>query len=125
MSIMASSDYDSDRIDMNCEKAQTLLDNIMKVMRLPNPALFQIMMKMDEDDSLASMISDFTAKDKFEKKVNEKLGKAINSIWQEKLIKENLKDRLDKHYRPENCDSLVVPTKGKRILNYKKFKPLT
>ena len=62
----------------------------------------------EEDDPLDTLIDDFKLEDKCQGKISQKLADAVNSVWTQKLSKEKMKERLEKHYRPENCESLIV-----------------
>ena len=51
---------------------------------------------MDEGEKTAPNISD-------------QLAKIINSRWLNKLNDESLREKLDAHLRPANCDRLITP----------------
>jgi hypothetical protein len=42
-------------------------------------------------------------------KIAEQLAKIINSRWLNKLSDESLREKLDTHLRPVNCDRLITP----------------
>ena len=42
-------------------------------------------------------------------KIAEQLAKIINSRWLNKLSDESLREKLDTHLRPVNCDRLIIP----------------
>ena len=61
-----------------------------------------------EEDAVDSLLADFSYSDKCHTKINEKLSNAVNSVWMQKLSKDKIKERLEKHYRPENCEQLII-----------------
>ena len=61
-----------------------------------DPLLAEIAQAMDEGEKTAPNISD-------------QLAKIINSRWLNKLNDESLREKLDAHLRPANCDHLITP----------------
>ena len=61
-----------------------------------------------DEDLIKSLEADFQLEDKCQDKINPQLATAINNVWKLKLSKEKIKERLDKHYRPENCEQLIM-----------------
>ena len=61
-----------------------------------DPLLAEIAQAMDEGEKTAPNISD-------------QLAKIINSRWLNKLKDESLREKLDAHLRPANCDRLITP----------------
>jgi len=58
---------------------------------------------------LDSIANDVNAAEQTDQDVSDKLAKIINKRWSEKLNSEKLSEKLKKHARPGNLDSLVVP----------------
>ena len=82
----------------------------------PNESLFNVLnaageSEVDSDsdeDLIKSLEADFQLEDKCQDKINPQLATAIDNVWRLKLSKEKIKERLDKHYRPENCEQLIM-----------------
>ena len=62
-----------------------------------------------KDDLLDTIANGLNADEQTDQEVSEKLAKLINKRWSEKLNSEKLSEKLKKHSRPGNLDSLVVP----------------
>ena len=71
----------------------------------------------EDNDPLESLVTDFKQNDMCHDKIDKKLADAINSVWTEKQSKEKLKEHLKKHYRPENCEKLIVNKVNPEIFN--------
>ena len=63
---------------------------------------------LEDNDAIGKLLSDFNYEEKCDKKVNSDLAKACDKIWKQKLSKEKIKDRLQKHHRLANCHQLIM-----------------
>ena len=76
-----------------------------------DPLLAEIAQAMDEGEKTSPNISD-------------QLAKIINSRWLNKLNDESLREKLDAHLRPANCDRLITPKVNPEIRGALTKKPV-
>ena len=69
------------------------------------------------DDILYELTEEFNNDEICDPKINTKLAKAINKVWDKKLTPEKLEIRLNKHLKPENCDQLSPTLKNMEIFS--------
>jgi len=70
-----------------------------------------------EDELLTELSAEFNSDSKVDRDVNKHLAKAANDIWQQKLSKDKLFARLDKHEKPKNCDQIKAIKVNAEIFN--------
>ena len=93
------SDSDDDSMASPDEDSDSLLENVTKTR--PTREL--------KDDLLDTIADDLNTDEQTDKDVSDKLAKIINERWSEKLSPNKLAEKLKKHARPGNLDSLVIP----------------
>ena len=101
LSVDASTGYDTEISDVELDAD----NDLRKVLKAGNDSKEQ---NSSEEDAVDNLLNDFNYEDKCDPKIEDKLSEAINKVWQQKLSKEKVKERLEKHYRPENCSQLIL-----------------